>query len=543
MNLWGNEIMNTTIYVYTRKVEKDSYPEGLAESVHFAVAEEGKEQCPWNKNYGMLFAKAEIADDNTIVPMGVRNPVIFKMDDGMIGVAAERIHEDGSLDETAEGKLLLWTTGDLVHFTEEVFVEKEEIEKYDPKDSLTVDNSLVEEAANFWNPIKFSHVEVPEKIEAGKLGDVQAEVYYSDGSVRKKNVKWDLSGVDLSVPGEYQISGCIEQQSYKFPLSKGYGDPVIFPWEGKWYFISTNDNLHDIGIYVREADDVAGLFAEDVVMHLILPFDPERKLEQTFWAPEFHVIGGELYILFAVSGHEWGPQCHLMKKKKGANIIEEDSWEDPIPVVKQDGSPLAGKGAITLDMTYFKTSKASYVSWSYREKMGTPQDTGSMVVIATIDENEPWRLTSEPVVLTRPLYGWENVSGTINNEGPNAFQRDGKVYVAYSGGAANGYTYTLGLLTADEDADLLDVESWTKAKAPILDFYSVEGEYGSGHNSFFVNDDGELMFSYHAETTMSDHLRCDGIRRVHFRKDGSPYFKMAIEDDVVKEEVKTTVAF
>ena len=263
--------MNTTIYVYTRKVEKDSYPEGLAESVHFAVAEEGKEKCPWNKNYGMLFAKAEIADDNTIVPMGVRNPVIFKMDDGMIGVAAERIHEDGSLDETAEGKLLLWKTRNLVHFTEEVFVEKEEIEKYDPKDSLTVDSSLVEEAANFWNPIKFSHVEVPKKIEAGELGDVQAEVYYSDGSVRKKNVKWDLSGVDLGAPGEYEISGCVEQQSYKFPLSKGYGDPVIFPWEGKWYFISTNDNLHDIGIYVREADDVAGLFAEDVVMHLILP--------------------------------------------------------------------------------------------------------------------------------------------------------------------------------------------------------------------------------------------------------------------------------
>ena len=37
---------------------------------------------------------------------------------------------------------------------------------------------------------------------------------------------------------------------------------------------------------------------------------------------------------------------------------------------------------------------------------------------------------------------------------------------------------------------------------------------------------------YHAETDIRDHLRCDGIRRVHFREDGSPYFQMSAEDDL-----------
>ena len=67
------------------------------------------------------------------------------------------------------------------------------------------------------------------------------------------------------------------------------------------------------------------------------------------------------------------------------------------------------------------------------------------------------------------------------------------------------------------------------------------GEYGPGHNSFFVNDLGETMIAYHAETGIHEHLRCDGIRRVHFRKDGTPYFGMSPAEDLVRETVSMTV--
>ena len=75
----------------------------------------------------------------------------------------------------------------------------------------------------------------------------------------------------------------------------------------------------------------------------------------------------------------------------------------------------------------------------------------------------------------------------------------------------------------------------------MLTFYSVEGEYGPGHNSFFVNDEGELMISYHAETGLKEMLRCDGIRRVHFRRDGTPYFQMSSRDDIGSEMATSTV--
>ncbi len=530
------------IHVYTREIDPTNYPEGLAGAIHFACVTDAGEQA-FNRNYGILFAKGTIRDDNTIQPMRARSPRIFAMEDGIIGICAERILEDGSGDETMAGKALLWKTKDLIHFTEEEIISSDTLASYSLSERLEIDDSTAIAALRYWSPIICEEIIIPDEIVAHSeqdILDVKAVIRYSDGSEREKKVKWDLADIDLAKPGKYRISGHISQQRFRFPLANGYGDPVIFPWEGKWYYISTNDNLNDIGIYVREADDVHGLFADGIEEHLILPFDPERGFEQTFWAPEFHVIGGEMYILFAVSGHVWGPQCHMMRKKKGRSIIEADSWEDPVRVCRQDGSPLAA-GPITLDMTYIKAERQSYVIWSYREHIGQPNDSGSMLYIASIDECEPWKLTSEPVLLTRPLYGWENVSGTINNEGPYACYSDGMICVTYSGGSANAYTYALGLLSARADADLTDVASWTKSITPVLTFYSVPGEYGPGHNAFFTNGDGELMISYHGETAIDERLRCDGIRRVHFRKDGTPYFQMSADEDVGDADVSMNV--
>lgn len=568
------------VYVYTGKVSEEDYPAGLAQSVHFASEAEENGKQPWNRDYGILFASGIITDKNTICPMGVKDPKIFMTGDGEICICARRVLENGEDDELTSGKMVLWKTRDLIEFTEEEVAGCEEIAKLSSgiskpdaasilldalgingdksgsegagdehadkagcelSDSIEVSDDIVSAALTYWSKITCIGVTVPTEItvsSADDIANVRALISYSDGSSREKKVTWDTS--DITGPGEYEITGHITQQRFKFPLADGYGDPVIFRWDDKWYYISTNDNLDDVGFYVRESDTVQGLFEDGVEAHCILDFDPSRNLEKTFWAPEFHVIGGELYILFAVSGHQWGPQCHMMKFKKGGHITDPASWEDPIRVVRKDGSPLTGEG-ITLDMTYIRNNKGSYVIWSYRKDIMTPLDTGSMLYVASIDESEPWKLTSDPVLLTRPLYGWENVSGTINNEGPYGFVKDGTVYITYSGGSANAYTYVLGLLTASADADLTQLSSWKKSITPVLTFRSVEGEYGPGHNSFYINEEGEMMIAYHGETELKSRLRCDGIRRVHFRADGSPYFQMAAADDVPDMDVRMKV--
>ncbi len=531
--------------VYTRKPDSANYPAGLAYSIHIASRVGEEDFRPWNKNYGILFAEAQIRENDTLFTKSLKNPRIFIMEDKSYGIAAVRTLEDGTEDLDSREKVLLWKTNDFITFDSQGLVDPVKSGWAAAQDSIFLEQNILEKAIEYWNPVYNTEVTVPETVTISseeELDRLRAKVVYSDGSCHWKSVRWDKSGIDFAANGTYEAEGTVMNQHFPFPVAVGYGDPVVFPWEGKWYYISTNDNTNDIGLYAREADHVEELFLENTVEHLILAQDERRELIQTFWAPEFHVIGGELYILFAVSGSVWGPQCHMMKLRKGKSIIDADSWEDPVRVVRADGSFLTQDG-ITLDMTYLKTSRSSYVIWSYRKHIGTALDSGSMLYIATVDEKEPWKLSSDPVLLSRPLLGWENVAGTINNEGPHSFIKDGTVYLTYSGGSANSYTYVLGLLTAREEDDLLNVSSWIKRCSPVLSFYSVAGEYGPGHNSFYTNEEGNLMIAYHAETALDQNVRCDGIRRVHFRKNGQPDFALSAQEDLDPslQRVKTQI--
>lgn len=534
--------------VYIRTPVSGEYPAGLARSIHLAYSEDGVEFHALNQNYGVLFAKASISKENTIRPKGVKDPWVFPLEEGKYGIAAISVNEDGSLDEEMAGKALLWTTSDFITFQEEIPMDmkqvmetKTSVGNYRLDSGETVVGSIIEVnrqlchcVKHYWSRVFNCSVSVPETITAASpeaLEDIRATLTYSDGSQVCKRVLWDTSSVNFDQRGSYDITGIVQSAHYPFPLAKGYGDPVILSWEGKKYYIATNDNKNDIGLYVREALTVEGLFAEDVAEHLILGEDEKRDYCLAFWAPEFHMIGDDLYLLFAVSGKAWSPQCHMMRLKKGGSIIDPDSWTEPVRVQRKDGSWLSEDG-ITLDMTYMKAGNRSYVVWSYRKHIGSPLDTGSMLYIAEVEEKMPWRLISEPVLLSRPLFGWENVEGTINNEGPYAFQANGRVYLTYSGGSANGYTYVLGLLTAKVQDDLLNTDVWEKISCPVLSYYSVEGEYGPGHNSFYTDEDGNLMIAYHGETSMESHLRCVGIRRVHFGAGGRPIFDMSADRDL-----------
>lgn len=580
------------VLIYTRTPVEGEYSAHLAYSAHFAYSDDGKNYRALNNNYGILYATSTITSKNSISEKALKSPFIFYTSDGYFGITAVRINADGSDDEESRGKLALWISKDLYQFSEiglldlhkDAFVQEAAI-RYDPSNGLYVidwrdsdgsfytntfsdindihsvsgaepgagfkygdpadgpegavngnvlqiDGRLGDELMLRWTPLENVAVRVPELITAASAEDiakVPATAVYTDGSTSLKRVEWDIDKVDFGKSGIYEISGTVAQQVYKFPLASGYADPDILKWNGRYYFIATNDNLDDIGLYVREAETVSGLFEKETKEYLILDRDEAKGFVQTFWAPEFHIVGNELYIFFAVSGKEWGPQSHVMRLKKNGSITDPESWEEPVRVIKSDGTFLASEG-ITLDMTYFEANEISYVMWSYRiwtSGISSADDSGSMLYIATVDPAEPWRLTSEPVLISRPLYGWENNMRTINNEGPYAIVTDDHVYITYSGGAAGGYTYVLGLLSARKGDDLLNPDSWTKSSAPVLSYYSVNGEYGPGHNTFYLDENNDLMIAYHAQESLKSNLRCTGIRRVHFNIRGVPVFDMS----------------
>ena len=529
------------IAVYTRIPEETLYRPALAHSVHFAWSEDGAQFTPLNQNYGMLFAQGTVNVDNTIASKALKDPRIARHADGTYRIQAQQTDEAGA----EEPRYPQWSTRDFRTFCylgaaqtpapmPEATGAPLGIPGIVPGNAAPVDDDPGRAALAYWSPLQNIAVRVPEAVRVRSEQDareIRATATYTDGSTCEKRVEWDLSGVDFSRTGEVRVSGTVKQLEPAFPIFRGHGDPVLFPWRGMWHYIFTNDNNDDKGFLVRRAATVEGLFADDAEQSLIL--DVNERFVQTFWAPEFHVIGGALYILFAVSGQKWGPQCHLMKLKPDGDILRAQDWEEPQRICHRDGSPLADD-PITLDMTHIAAGGHDYVVWSYREKIGTAQDSGSMLYIASIDPQNPAQLTSDPVLLSRPLYGWENLDGTINNEGPYAFVRGGTVYLAYSGGAANAYSYAVGLFTADANADLLQVENWRKRPAPVLSYISVPGRFGPGHNSYF-EDDGQLYIAYHAEYDTADSPRCAALHRVHFDQSGEPRFDLGPERDLAPE--------
>ncbi|HOV41090.1 MAG TPA: Ig-like domain-containing protein, partial [Oscillospiraceae bacterium] len=342
--------------VYTRK-PKDDYTESLSNSIHFAYCKE--EACfePLNRNYGILFAKATVDEQNVIHEKGIKSPYLFRDPSGLFGIIAIRVAKEGKDDLESKGHILLWTSHDLITFNyigllnlhKDLFVKNviceycpdedkyvirwqgddgcyykntfgcltdlssvglpEQTDTYSyevpdvsladiiPGNMIYVEKSIGEPFYSHWSPVYNTEIRVPSHINLTsrkQLDEVKATAVYSDGSTAEKRVIWDSQDIDFSVAGSYTVKGKAAQERYQFPLATGYADPVILPWNGKYYFISTNDNKNDIGIYVREADTIHDLFAPGFKESLILDVNEEKGFVQTFWAPEFHWIGEDL---------------------------------------------------------------------------------------------------------------------------------------------------------------------------------------------------------------------------------------------------------
>lgn len=560
------------IVAYTRN-EGEGYSSFLARSVHFAITtDSGKTFETLYNNYGKLFAKCNFNEENGIVSMGAHDIEIYRLGDEYIITAKETKRTklaDGNYPERDTGMFVRWTTKDFITFSEpevcksrltrseekkcnetSVAISPEGIDYSEKAVSISISEEMASKLVHNNITVEFESVDLPKSVTVSskeELEKVTATVTYTDGSTHEKHIKWDLDGIDFTKAGKHIVKGEIVVRRFPFPVENHpWADPVITYYNGKYYFIATNDANGNTSFEIREADTPEALFEPGVRRAVIL--DSETSVfKSTFWAPEFHVVGGQLRIFCALSIEGFDPQCYIMTLADGGDVLNKDDWSVPTRVVMPDErylgvNPLGdNKNGITLDMTYFEAGGKSYAVWSYRTWAGT--DSGSMLMIAQMDPDNPRKLLTYPTLLTRPYYGWEHNSGTDNNEGPYAIVTDEKVYLAYSGGDARGHMYAVGMLTANVGDDLLDISNWETSSAPVLASNFVEGEYGPGHNAFFTDEYGDTYITYHGNNTIQRTGIIPGIRRVHFLSDGTPLLYMTSEQDLPesKAEVKITV--
>lgn len=357
-----------------------------------------------------------------------------------------------------------------------------------------------------------------------ELENCKAGLFYSDGGTGSAKVDWELENVDFDSPGQYKIRGRLHQDHFAFPVAFNRADPCIGRWQGKYYFISTNDADHEHTIYVREADSIPELVtAED---HLILDAYTYEGIGGLLWAPEFHEINGKLYIFHAATpGEFFWEESHVMELREGGSPACREDWSAPRRVVRKDGSELCEAGkTITLDMTCFAWEGKWYACWSQRQFL--PKDLGAWLYIAELNPEKPWMLASDPVVLSKPDYGWGN-NHTFVEEGPFAVPGADRLYLTFSAAAVDT-SYVVSYLVLEKGKNPLIRENWRKNNYPILTSRSVEGEYGTGHNAYVTDGEGRIWNTYHARPG-TEGVRSSGIRRVCFDIDGAPVLDMTEE--------------
>lgn len=313
---------------------------------------------------------------------------------------------------------------------------------------------------------------------------------------------------------------------------KDRADPFITKGSNGYYYFTAsypmygrNDKEGYDRIILRRAKDIDSLAeAEEKVIW------DEKNSDKSFrfiWAPEIHEINGKWYVLFAASGSEnsvWDIDCHIIMCNGKDPYI--DPWVDKGKFQAHTDDSFSFRG-FSLDMTHFECAGKHYVAWA--------QNGGnSNVYLATVNPDEPWKTTCPAMLLTKPEYDWEKVKIPVN-EGPAAMIHEGKIFIAFSA-SATGPEYCIGLMYADENADLMNINNWTKLPYPLLTSDHLDGEYGPGHNSFVKDENGDWIFVYHSrdekcfrgecefsqEDPLYDPCRSARKRKVLWDKNGFP---------------------
>jgi len=372
---------------------------------------------------------------------------------------------------------------------------------------------------------------------------------------------------------------------------EGMADPCIF-WDeqtGYYYMtgsyfpedgdeIDANDDLQQYDrVVLRKSKTLEGLQDRSKQVTIWKAGnqgfeDDGRTVESGYryiWAPEIHRVGDKWVVYFTESHSPsdlFNIYCHALVLDGSVDPYttaltasdEASKWQDYKMIASDDimGSDPFDT-AFCLDMTYFEDEKtgADYVIWAGKPTAAY-QGGNTDLFIATVDEETPWMITSAASRLTKADYGWERVRYCVN-EGATVLQKDGNVFMCYSA-SGTGSEYAIGMLSAKAGENLLEAGNWIKSPYPLLTSRDVDGEEGPGHNSFTVDQDGNVIFVYHARPTSHNYKHCgwDGasstynaeplndpcrharLKRVHWAADGTPILKMTYEEEL-KDEFKT----
>ncbi|MCX4742303.1 family 43 glycosylhydrolase [Streptomyces antibioticus] len=314
--------------------------------------------------------------------------------------------------------------------------------------------------------------------------------------------------------------------TYTNPIAAQRADPHIVRHTDGYYYFTATVPAYD-RIVLRRATTLQGLSTAQEVT--IWTRHSSGVMGAHIWAPEIHFIEGRWYVYFAAGATDdvWAIRMYVLEGT-GANPLTA-AWTEK-------GQIRTTWESFSLDATTFVVGGVRYLAWAQRNPA---EDNNTSLFIARLAN--PWTISGTPAEISQPTLSWETVGYKVN-EGPALIQRGGKVFLTYSASATDA-NYCLGMLTASATADLTSPASWTKSASPVFRSSEATSQYGPGHNSFTVSEDGTSdILVYHdrgyreiSGDPLNDPNRRTRVQKVYWKADGTPDFGIPVADGVTPQ--------
>ncbi len=303
--------------------------------------------------------------------------------------------------------------------------------------------------------------------------------------------------------------------TFQNPLNSG-PDPWLVYHDGNYHLTTTQSDA----IRMWKASTLAGL---KTVKPVTVWEDANPSRSSGIWAPEAHFFSNRWYIYYTATSEDTEDDNHR------THVIESDSTDPLGPYHYKARLFNPTNDHYAIDATAFQNKDGSlYFLWAARP--------GHVLYIARMAN--PYTLQGNGVYIPAEGFGCEEV-----REGPEILQRNGKIFLVYSMCDTSKPDYRLGMLIADERADLLQAGTWKQYPRPVFSRYDANGVYGPGHNGFFRSPDGtEDWIIYHAKKTAAytAYGRTTRAQRFTWNEDGTPNFGVPLSlKDVITEPSNT----
>lgn len=301
-----------------------------------------------------------------------------------------------------------------------------------------------------------------------------------------------------------------QENTFRNPVLTAGPDPWVFRKDDTYYVTHTTGN----SLKVYKTEDMTQLTG--ATSKTVWRAPATGMNSKNIWAPEIHYINNAWYAYYAAD--DGSNANHRM-------WVLENTSADPLQGTWTDKGQLnLADNKWAIDGTIFGHNGQLYFLWS-----GWEGDTDVRQDIYITQMSNPYTAVGPRVRLSKPELPWE-LSGSPPgvNEGPQILKNNGKIYLVYSASGCWTDNYTLGLLTADENSDLMNPASWTKTSEPVFQKNPEGQAYGPGHCSFFTSPNNkEQWIIYHANPESGQ--GCGGKRSVRmqpftWKPDGAPDF-------------------